>query len=73
MSVLRACRLQSPELLVCSFMAWNNYPPIQKSDVTSPPRLFPHADMDCISLLWQRNGAPLLQPQPAELGIRARA
>ena len=41
---------------VCSFMAWNWYPPVKEEDQDLPPRLHGHADMDVITLLYQRTG-----------------
>lgn len=42
--------------LCCSFMAWNWYPPVKEEDKELPPRLHGHADMDVITLLYQRTG-----------------
>ncbi|CAL5229196.1 g12477 [Coccomyxa viridis] len=45
-----------------SFVAWNYYPPItpkQKAQVSKgqlPPRLHAHADMDVLTILYQREG-----------------
>ena len=44
--------------------AWNYYPPItpeQRADSKKgqlPPRLHAHADMDVLTLLYQREGEP---------------
>lgn len=35
-------------------MAWNYYPPIPDDMRDTPPRLHAHADMDIITLLYQR-------------------
>ena len=39
-----------------SLMAWNYYPSLE-GRTASTPRLFGHADMDCLTLLYQREGA----------------
>ena len=41
----------------CSFLAWNWYPPVNEAAAKGPPRLHAHADMDIITLLYQRTGA----------------
>ena len=38
-------------------MAWNWYPPVPEGANKLPPRLHGHADMDVITLLYQRTGA----------------
>ena len=43
--------------MLCSFMAWNWYPPVPEGGNKLPPRLHGHADMDVITLLYQRTGA----------------
>lgn len=43
-------------LCVRSFMAWNWYPPVDPKAENLPPRLHAHADMDIITLLYQRPG-----------------
>ena len=48
----------------CSFMAWNYYPSLE-GQTASTPRLFGHADMDCLSLLYQREGAAPVVTEPA--------
>ncbi len=37
-------------------MAWNWYPPVGEDTAKLPPRLHGHADMDIITLLYQRTG-----------------
>ena len=37
-------------------MAWNWYPPVAEDTAKLPPRLHGHADMDIITLLYQRTG-----------------
>lgn len=37
-------------------MAWNWYPPVPKVTSKLPARLHAHADMDVITLLYQRTG-----------------
>ena len=37
-------------------MAWNWYPPVEEDAKDLPPRLHGHADMDVITLLYQRPG-----------------
>ncbi len=37
-------------------MAWNWYPPVAEDTAKLPPRLHGHADMDVITLLYQRTG-----------------
>lgn len=47
-----------------SFLAWNHYPPLTKEQIESlttdsgkvPPRLHAHADMDVLTVLFQRPG-----------------
>lgn len=63
MSVLRQQALSAA--IDCA--AWNYYPPIvadQKAQANKgqlPPRLHAHADMDVLTLLYQREGKPLSQ------------
>jgi hypothetical protein len=43
-----------------SFMAWNKYPAVSPEDAAKPqqpPRLHAHADMDVLTILYQRVGA----------------
>ena len=50
----------------CFNAAWNYYPPItpeQEADIKKgqlPPRLHAHADMDVLTLLYQREGTACL-------------
>lgn len=37
-------------------MAWNWYPTVAQDTAKLPPRLHGHADMDIITLLYQRTG-----------------
>ena len=37
-------------------MAWKWYPPVGEDTAKLPPRLHGHADMDIITLLYQRTG-----------------
>lgn len=58
---LRLCYLQCQQTLTVwsmhrSFMAWNWYPPVPEGTSKLPPRLHAHADMDVITLLYQRTG-----------------
>ena len=41
-----------------SFLAWNYYPPLADEDLDKklPPRLHAHADMDVLTILFQRDG-----------------
>lgn len=47
-------------------MGWNYYPPINEDDGTLPPRLHAHADMDIITLLYQRLGDVGLEIAPGK-------
>ena len=53
-------------------IAWNYYPPITQSEQAAakngklPPRLHAHADMDVITLLYQRDGRPNLRDKSLE-------
>lgn len=49
-----------------SFMAWNYYPPIPEDPADLPPRLHAHADMDVITLLYQRPGDIGLEIAPGK-------
>lgn len=42
-----------------SFIAWNKYPAVKPEDAAKPqpPRLHAHADMDVLTILYQRVGA----------------
>ncbi|KAK9834460.1 hypothetical protein WJX74_002175 [Apatococcus lobatus] len=49
-----------------SFLAWNWYPPVNEAAAKGPPRLHAHADMDIITLLYQRTGDCGLEIAPGK-------
>ena len=51
-----------------SFIAWNKYPAVKPEDAAKPqpPRLHAHADMDVLTILFQRVGALCVRRRTAE-------